>query len=54
MFRTYKYNHNNGVKQEMRIHIQKSIQISMEKINKNNIKGLGLSNNIYSRIIFGK
>ena len=35
MFRTYKYNNynnDNGVKKEIRIHIQKSIQLSMERI----------------------
>ena len=55
MFRTYKYNsYNNCVKKEMRLYIQKSIQVSMEKINKIYIKGPVLTNNIYSGIIFEK
>lgn len=62
MFRTYTYNYNNTannsynncVKKEMRLYIQNSIQVSIEKLNKNNMKGPVLPNNIHYGIIFGK
>ena len=55
MFRTYKYNNynnDNGVKKEIRIHIQKSIQLSMERIFikkgvKEGVVGFGLTNKNY-------